>query len=367
MRLTSLSLLNFKNIAQAEIDLSEPIGCFTGGNGAGKTNIIDAVHYLSMCKSALQMTDGQCVRHGEEFFMVSGSYTTDGGKQISAVCSFKRGEGKVMKYCGKDYQRLADHIGILPVVIVSPSDISLVSDAAEERRRQLNAFISQADRTYLDSVMRYNRLLAERNTLLKAGESGPADLLDVLDDRLAEAGEAIASVRRDIIGHLKPLVAEFYAFISGDSEEVELSYRSELNEAPMTDILRRSRSKDFALGFSSSGIHRDDLVMTIGGYPLRKYGSQGQQKSFLIALKLAQYALLAERSGERPILLFDDLFDRLDSERLGKLIELASGERFGQMLITDCDGERMAEVLRRSGRKFRLFDVSGGEVAARSL
>ena len=362
MRLEKLSLLNFKNIAECEIFPAEGINCIVGSNGAGKTNVVDAIHYLSMSKSSLAMTDGQSVRHSEPFFMLGGEYTTDGDMGITVSCAFEKSKGKVLKFCGKEYERLADHIGVVPVVMVSPADGALVVDAAEERRRWLNAFISQLDRTTLDATMRYNRVLADRNSLLKHSESLLPELLDVFDERLAELGEKIATARREVLAKLAPMVERIYGEIAGEREHVELSYRSELNTTPLLDLLQANRNKDMIMGFTTAGIHRDDVVMTIGGYPLRKYGSQGQQKSFLLALKLAQYLLLHERAGEKPILLLDDIFDKLDEERLGRLAALISGDEFGQVFMTDCNRERIVSVLNRYGLSFRLFSVAEGEV-----
>lgn len=362
MRLEKLSLLNFKNIAECELLPSEGINCIVGSNGAGKTNVVDAVHYLSMSKSSLPMTDGQCLRHGEPFFMLAGDYTTDGDMGVTVTCGFEKGKGKSLKFCGKEYERLADHIGVVPVVMVSPADGALVSESAEDRRRWLNAFISQLDRTYLDATMRYNRLLVERNTLLKQGEMLLPELLDVLDERLAEQGERVAVARRDVLERLAPIAERLYGEIAGERESVCLGYRSELNNSPFIDILRANRPKDLIMGFTTQGIHRDDVTMTIGGYPLRKFGSQGQQKSFLLALKLAQYTLLHERTGERPLLLLDDIFDKLDEGRLAKLSTLIAGDSFGQVFMTDCNRERIISILRQSGLSFRLFAVEGGEV-----
>lgn len=362
MRLERLSLLNFKNITECELVPCAGINCIVGSNGAGKTNVVDAIHYLSMSKSSLPMTDGQCVSHGEQFYMLSGDYTTDGDMGVTVSCGFKKGAGKSLKFCGKEYERLADHIGVIPVVMVSPADGALVVEAAEERRRWLNAFISQLDHSYLDTTMRYNRVLAERNTLLKQGEMAMPELLDILDERLAELGERVAATRREVLGRLAPIVERLYLAIAGQRESVELAYRSELNKAPLLEVLRASRTKDLVMGFTTSGVHRDDVVMTIGGYPLRKYGSQGQQKSFLLALKLAQYTLLHERLGEKPILLLDDLFDKLDESRLESLVKLTSGEDYGQVFITDCNRERIITILQRSGQEFLLFGVEDGEV-----
>ncbi len=362
MRLEKLSLLNFKNIADCELLPIEGINCIVGSNGAGKTNVVDAIHYLSMSKSSLAMTDGQCVRHGEPFFMLSGAYTTDGDMGITVTCGFEKSKGKTLKFCGKEYERLADHIGVVPVVMVSPADGNLVSDSAEERRRWLNAFLSQLDRTALDATMRYNRLLAERNSVLKQGEMLPPELLDVFDERLAEAGDRVAVARREVLERLAPMVERLYGEIAGERESVELTYRSECNTRGMIEILRENRNKDLVMGFTTQGVHRDDVVMTIGGYPLRKFGSQGQQKSFLLALKLAQYNFLRERVGEKPLLLLDDLFDKLDEERLARLVSVTSGEEYGQVFITDCNRERIISVLKNSGQSFRFFSVEDGEV-----
>ena len=286
MYLRKLSLINFKNITQGDIELSPGINGFTGCNGAGKTNIIDAVYYLSMCKSSLTMTDGQSVRHGEDFFMLNGDYITDADSHEVVTCSFKRSAGKTLKRNSKEYERLSDHIGVVPSVIVSPGDVFLVNDAAEERRKWLNSFISQTDRQYLDALIRYNRALAERNRLLKHGANG--ELMEVFDEPLSMHGNLIFERRGSAIERLGPIVGEYYKAISGDREQVELTYRSELHKMPFADLLLMTRDKDMATQFTTSGEHRDDMVMKIGGYPLRKSGSQGQQKSFLIALKLAQ-------------------------------------------------------------------------------
>lgn len=361
MYIRKLSLLNFKNIAQADLELAPGINCFTGRNGAGKTNVIDAVWYLAMCKSSLAMTDGQSVRHGEEFFLLNGEYLSDGGRHETVTCSFKRNGGKTLKRNGKEYDRLSDHVGLVPVVIVSPADTALVSDAADERRRYLNGCISQLDRGYLSAVMRYNAVLSERNRYLKVGSD--EDMLSIYDRQLAEHGQAIYEKRKAFAERLQPLVGEYYALLSGRREQVELTYRSELAEAPFTELLQRARQRDLANQFTTAGIHRDDLVLRIDGYPLRKYGSQGQQKSFLVALKLAQYRIVGADKGEKPILLLDDLFDKLDMGRVEQLIKLVSGEEFGQIVITDCNKVRLETILGRQGGNYRLYVVANGEIA----
>ena len=360
MYLKKLVLINFKNIAQAEITLSERLNCFVGDNGAGKTNVLDAVYYLSMSKSALTMTDGQSVRHGEDFFVVEGTYAGDSGSNDTVNCSFLRRSGKVLKFNGKEYDRMADHVGRFPVVMVSPQDSVLITDAAEERRRYLNAFLSQLDRDYLASLMRYNAVLAERNRFLKS--SSDEQMLQIYDMQLADHAARIYERRRDIIERMRPLVAEFYRQLSGDREQVEIEYRSELASASMGELLLASRERDIVNGFTTSGVHRDDMSLRIGGYPLRKYGSQGQQKSFLMSLKLAQYRILAEVCGERPLLLLDDLFDKLDTSRVENLLALVAGDDFGQIFITDCNRSRLETILSRAGEKYALFMVEGGDI-----
>ncbi len=364
MRLRKLTLVNFKNIASEQLTLCNGINCMVGDNGAGKTNLMDAVYYLSMCKSSLQMTDGQSIRHGEDFFMVEGQYLSESRKTETVTCAYSRKTGKVLKRNGKEYERLSDHVGLIPAVIVSPADSALISDTAEERRRYLNAFISQLDRPYLNAVMRYNAVLAERNRLLKIHPD--PSILEIYDMQLSEHGTRIHAARTEFTNRLKPLVAEYYRTLSGDREEVELLYKSELNERPFAEILQESRPKDLICEFTTAGIHRDDLTLRIGGYPLRKYGSQGQQKSFLIALKLAQYAVVAKETGERPILLLDDLFDKLDSSRVEQLLRLVRGDAFGQIFITDCNATRLRSILDRTGDDYALFSVGEGAVTTLS-
>jgi DNA replication and repair protein RecF len=360
MQVRKLSLINFKNIAQEDITLGEGKNCFVGDNGAGKTNFVDALHYLSLGKSAVGMTDGQSVRHGENFFVVEGDYQTDEGSHEQIACTFAKGTGKTIKRNGKAYERIADHVGFAPAVIVAPADTLLISDAAEERRRYINSFLSQIDPSYLKALIRYNAVIAERNKFLKS--SSNETMLQIYDLQLVVHGDLIHTKRAEIIERLQPIVAEYYRALSLDRESVELSYRSELNEASFAEILERSRQKDIINEFTTAGVHRDDIVFKICGYPLRKYGSQGQQKSFLIALKLAQYRLIAEATGEKPILLLDDLFDKLDVGRVAKLLEVVSSNDFGQICITDCNNIRLKELLGRADKEYRLFNVVGGDV-----
>lgn len=360
MWLKRLSLINFKNIRQADIDLSERFNCFVGDNGAGKTNVLDAVYYLSMSKSAFTMTDGQSVSHGEDFFVAEGTYVAESERQESVNCTFSRKGGKILKRNGKEYDRLADHVGSFPLVIVSPRDTELIMDAADERRRYLNGFISQLDRSYLASMMRYNAVLAERNRFLKG--SSDEQMLLIYDMQLAEHGTKVYERRGAVVEQMRCLVEEYYRYLSEDKETVEIVYRSELEQMPLSELLLRSRERDIINQFTCSGVHRDDLVFKIGGYPLRKYGSQGQQKSFLMALKLAQFRMLAEHTQERPILLLDDLFDKLDIGRVQRLLSLVSAEEFGQIFITDCNKLRLEDTLLSAGVEYKLFKVEAGEV-----
>jgi DNA replication and repair protein RecF len=388
MILRRLSLVGFKNIEAGTLDFSSGLNCLVGENGAGKTNGLDAVHYLSMCRSSLGGTDRQSLRHGADFFLVEGEYTAEGGHGLRVACSFAptggagggsggsgtgsggtsgsgSGGGKKMKADDKEYERLSDHVGVVPIVMVSPADSFLISDAADERRRWLNAFISQLDRPYLQALVRYNAVLAERNRLLKFPDAS-AELLDVLDMQLAAHGDVIHARRAEIVAQMQPLVADYYARLSDDREQVSMTYRSEVTGATgeasgMAAVLAAARAKDLACGFSTSGVHRDEIVMRIGGDALRRYGSQGQQKSFLIALKLAQFAVVREVTGETPILLLDDLFDKLDTGRVERLIGLVEGLA-GQVLISDCNRARLEGVLRRGEREYSLFEIENGRI-----
>ncbi|MBQ9138316.1 MAG: DNA replication/repair protein RecF [Alistipes sp.] len=360
MYIKRLSLINFKNLQQQQIDFHSGINCFVGDNGTCKTNIVDALYYLSMCKSAVGMSDSQCVLKGEDFFVIDGTYCTDDERREQIVCTYNRGSQKIIKRGGKTYERLSDHIGFVPAVIVSPADSMLISESAEERRRYLNAFISQFDHEYLAAMIRYNTALAERNKYLKIGSD--EQMLQIYDMQLVAAAERIFERRKQMVEQLQPIVAQYYKMLSGDREQVWLEYRSELLETPLAELLIASREKDIILGYTSVGIQRDDIRFAIADMPLRRYGSQGQQKSFIIALKLAQYQIIAEQTGKQPILLLDDVFDKLDESRVAELISLVAGNSFGQIVITDCSHERMERLLSSSGAEYKLFDVTYGKV-----
>ena len=358
MILDTLSIINFKNIADEQLKLSEQVNCFVGDNGAGKTNILDAVHYLALARSMHTITDAQSVRHSEDAFLLDGRFRRDDGRSEQVVCSYTRRGGKTLKRNGKEYERLSEHVGGFPIVVVSPADSALISDSAEERRKYVNRFISQIDRGYMAQLIRYNTTLQERNRLLKANPS--EEMLLIYDGMLSASADVLFKRRQEVIAQMRPIVEEYYAMLSDERETIGMEYRSELQNSTLAELLLASRKRDFINEFTTVGVHRDDVLFSIGGYPLRKFGSQGQQKSFLIALKLAEYRLLAERVGDKPILLLDDLFDKLDMRRVSQLLRLVGGEMFGQILITDCNKHRLQRTLSEAGVEYELFHIAEG-------
>lgn len=359
MILDNISILNFKNIGDERLTLTSGINCFVGDNGAGKTNILDAVHYLALAKSMHTLTDRQSVRHGEESFLLDGTFLSDDQRREQVVCAYTSRGGKTLKRNGKEYDKLSDHVGLIPIVVVSPADTALISDSAEERRRYFNRLISQLDRAYMVALIRYTAALAERNKLLKTNPS--EEMLLIYDSMLTSSADVIYRRRTEVVEQMRPLVAKYYALLSEEREEVGMEYRSELSESSLDKLLLASRQKDFVNEHTTCGVHRDDFTLSINDFPLRKYGSQGQQKSFLIALKLAEYTLLSEHTSKRPILLLDDLFDKLDMRRVAQLLRLVGGEMFGQILITDCNKHRLQRTLDEAGAEYKLFNISEGK------
>lgn len=361
MFLERISLLNFKNVEQCDLSFSENINCLLGNNGTGKTNLLDAIYYLSISKSAMNLTDGQCVRHSQDFFMLNGQYTIGDGQQREQItCAFKRGgTGKILKRNGKEYERMSEHIGLLPVVMVSPQDTVLINESAEERRRFMNSFLSQIDKTYLGALVRYNHLLVERNKLLKT-TSNFADVLSIINMQLSDVATVIYNKRNEFVAKLAPLVSHYYRAISDDREDVEIRYKSDLHTSPLEALLEQSEPKDRVMGHTTVGIHRDDLVMSILDYPIRKYGSQGQQKCILIALKLAQFDIIKQVSDIRAILLLDDVFDKLDFMRVERLIEIVSGNHFGQIFLTDSNKIRIENIIAKIATQHKIFTVDAG-------
>lgn len=360
VQLRELQLVNYRNYAEVAIQFNHSIGVFTGLNGSGKTNILDAIHYLSFCKSFLNPIDSQNIKTNEPFLVIQGKYNLN-EKNEAIYCGIKRGQKKIFKRNNKEYERLADHIGLLPLVVIAPSDASLISDGSEERRRFMDSVISQFDKPYLDNLMRYNKLIQQRNAYLRSGYV-QNDMLDVWDTQLPAFCEPVFHARKVFIERIQPLFKHYFAFISGSKEEAELSYDSRLHDTPITELLTQAREKDRIMQHSTAGIHKDDIGMLLNHYPLKKYASQGQQKSFLIALKLAQFDLMQEVTGLKPILLLDDIFDKLDETRITSLMKLVSQQHFGQIIISDTYVERIAGILNGIQCNFDHFIVDDGKI-----
>ena len=360
MHLNRLSIVNYKNILQAELDFSPHINCFIGNNGVGKTNVLDAVYYLSFCKSHSNSIDSQNINHSQDFFMLDGFYIRD-GKEEYIYCGLKRKQKKIFKRNKKEYERLSDHIGLLPLVLISPNDGVLIGEGSEERRKFINGVISQYDNMYLNNLMRYNKTLMQRNSLLK-NKFVDNDLIEVLNDTLVETGQFIHEKRTAFIQEFLPIFQQFYNFISMDKETVDLKYSSHLQKGDFEELLKKSLERDKIIGFTTKGIHKDDLEMTLGSYAIKRVGSQGQNKTYLIALKLAQFDFLKRMSGMNPILLLDDIFDKLDAERVHQIIKLVSENGFGQIFITDTNRQHLDEIIKTVNSNYRLFAVENGEV-----
>ncbi len=359
MYLKSLALVNFKNYADANLQFSEKINCFVGENGVGKTNLLDAIHYLALCKSNFNPVDVQNIRFEEEFAVIQGEYFRD-GKDEDIYCSIRRQKSKIFKRNRKEYQRLADHIGLLPLVMISPADSVLISGGSEERRRFLNEVLAQFDRTYLENMIRYNRALQQRNKLLKdfaASGRFQRDQLEVWDEQLIIYGEPVHKARMEFIRNLLPVFSDIYAHVSGKKEQIELVYESQLNEESFRTLLEANIIKDRALQYTSVGVHKDDLVMTLGPLPLKKVGSQGQQKTLLVALKLAEFEFISGIKGVKPTLLLDDLFDKFDRNRVRQIITLVADNRFGQIFISDTNEERLLGIIGDLPVDHRIFRI----------
>jgi len=366
MYLQQLSVINFKNYAEAELTFSEGVNVFTGNNGAGKTNLLDAIHYLSLCKSYFNPIDSQQIKQGTDFFIITGNFNKNDNHEAVA-CSVKRNQKKQFKRNKKDYQRLADHIGLFPLVMVSPYDISIIIEGSEERRKFIDNVISQTDNAYLDELIIYNKVLLNRNAMLKLiADTGKYDpsLMEVLDEQLTVSGSRIFEKRKAFMESYTEIFNSHYRFLSDNAEEVELIYESQLLQDDFAGLLKKSIEKDRVLERTTMGVHKDDLQFAIHGMPMKKFGSQGQQKSFLIALKLAQYSFLYRQNGFKPILLLDDIFDKLDDQRVTKLMQMISNHDFGQVFITDTNVNRVKNVFTEIGVDINLFKVKGGEIDA---
>ena len=357
--LEKIVVSDFRNIELQELEFSPNINCISGNNGEGKTNLLDAIYYLSMTKSAFATSDKFNFRYGTDSFSISGNYRMDNGLQSRFSLQItSKGEKKV-KRDDKAYGKVSEHIGNLPIVLVSPSDTTLVSESGEERRRFANAVLSQMDREYLVSLQQYNRLLLQRNRLLK--EPGiDRDVLEVIDLKMAGYAAPVHAARKKFAELMAPVAAAYYTTLSGGAEEVDIEYESQLDQAPLEDIFKASFEKDRILKYTTAGIQRDDFIFTMGGRPLRRCGSQGQQKSFLVSLKFAQYEVMKQNYGFPPMLLLDDVFDKLDMGRISNLLKMVTGQEFGQIFITDSNKVRMAGIVDNLTSDRVYFDTVGG-------
>lgn len=358
--LKKIVIQDFRNIAFQELSFSPNINCISGSNGEGKTNLMDAIWYLSMTKSAFSQSDRFNYRHGTSAFALSGTYSMPKGLDARISIQVSEKDGKKVRKDDKAYSKISSHIGQFPIVMVSPADISLVSESGENRRRFMNAVLSQMDPEYLAAMQQYNRLLFQRNKMLK-DQMADDSLLDVFDAKINEYAELIFKARMDFVKDLLPVVSEYYASLSGGSEKVSIRYKSDLENGKLSDILKACREKDKYLKFTTAGIQRDDLEIEMDGYPIRRCGSQGQQKSFLVSLKFAQYEIMKKDYGYPPMLLLDDVFDKLDMNRISNLIGMVAGNEFGQIFITDSNKVRMQGIVDKITENRKYFECEKGE------
>ena len=354
MILKRISILNYKNLEQVELSFSPKLNCFFGQNGMGKTNLLDAVYFLSFCKSAGNPIDSQNICHDADFFVIQGFYEAADGTPEEIYCGMKRRQKKQFKRNKKEYTRLSDHIGFLPLVMVSPADSELIAGGSDERRRFMDVVISQYDKEYLDALIRYNKALVQRNTLLKSEQP---------EEMMAQAGEVVFRKREAFIREFIPIFQSFYSFISQDREKVGLSYDSHARDASLLEVLKESRARDQIMGYSLRGVHKDELNMLLGDFPIKREGSQGQNKTYLVALKLAQFDFLKRTGTTVPLLLLDDIFDKLDASRVEQIIKLVAGDSFGQIFITDTNREHLDRILHKVGSDYKMFRVEQGTVA----
>ncbi|HQB69467.1 MAG TPA: DNA replication/repair protein RecF [Paludibacteraceae bacterium] len=360
MHIDKISILNYRNITECELQFSPKINCFLGQNGMGKTNLLDAIYYLSFCKSHLNPVDTQVIKHGSDFFMLQGVYQRKEVEELIS-CAVKYRTKKQFKRNKKDYERLSDHIGVIPVVLISPSDLDLITDGSDERRRFLDTVISQYDKPYLSSLIRYNAALQHRNAMMKE-QMLDETMLDIYEEQMAIEATYIYQKRAEFIDAFTPVFQQFYAEISAGKEQVALHYTSHLQQGDLRPLLKECRQRDHLLGYTTRGSHKDDLSMLLGEYPMKRTGSQGQNKTYLVALKLAQFVYLKQVSEQTPILLLDDIFDKLDVERVTRIVKLVSRDEFGQIFITDTNREHLDEIIMRLGGDARIFEVVDGVV-----
>ena len=357
--LEKIVISDFRNIELQDLEFSPNVNCISGNNGEGKTNLLDAIYYLSMTKSAFSTSDKFNFRHGVDEFSLSGTYRMENGLSSRFSMKISSKGDKKLRRDDKSYNKVSDHVGALPIVMVSPADISLVSESGEERRRFVNAVLSQMDREYMSAMQQYNRLLLQRNRMLK--EMYPdRSLLEVIDMRMSALADPIYEARRKFVEDIRPVVSQYYKDVSGGSELVGIEYDSELSKASLDMLLEASYEKDRIMKYTTSGIQRDDFIFTMNGHPIRRYGSQGQQKSFLVSLKFAQYEIMKRNYGFAPILLLDDVFDKLDMGRISNLLQMVASNDFGQIFITDSNKVRMSGIVDRLTQDRAYYETVSG-------
>ena len=359
MILKSLSLLNYKNFDAYSVKFDAKINCFVGPNGVGKTNVLDAIYHLSFGKSYFNPIASQNNKHDEDFFVVDGVYKKN-DRDEKIIVSLKRGQKKMIKRNGKSYERFSEHIGFLPLVIISPSDRDLIIEGSDTRRKFIDGVISQSDKNYLECLLNYSKILSQRNALLKyfsLNNNFNKDTLDVYNQQLNEYGNNIHYKRKLFLETFIPIFKSRYKSISNDNENVDLSYNSQLNESSLLELFKSNINKDRMLQYTSVGTHKDDLDFSIKGFPVKKFASQGQQKSFLIALKLAQFDFIKRQSGVTPILLLDDIFDKLDEQRVSQIIKLVDDENFGQLFISDTHADRTKNAIKSVHQSYQIFEL----------
>ena len=359
MFLKNLSLVNYKNFDSKSLDFDPTINCLVGKNGIGKTNILDAIYHLCFGKSYFNPVATQNIKHGSDFFMINGHFEKN-DRQEKIVCSYKKGMKKVIKRNDKAYDKFSEHIGFLPLVIISPADRDLIVEGSDTRRKFIDGVISQSDKEYLQSLIKYNKILAQRNSLLKyfaINRTFDDKALTVYNEQLSTFGTLIFKKREQFLENFIPIFQEQYASISKKEEGVLLAYQSKLSENNLETLLKNALEKDRALQYTSVGVHKDDLDFTINGYPIKKFGSQGQQKSFLIALKLAQFHFIKEQAKTTPILLLDDIFDKLDENRVAQIVSLVDNDEFGQLFISDTHADRTEKVVSNINQSYKIFNL----------
>ena len=361
MILKSLTLTNFKNIQQASLEFSDKVNCLLGDNGMGKSNLLDAIYFLSFCKSFTGMPDAMVMRQGEDFAMLQARYIRHGADE-ELLAALRRGRRKSLKRSGKEYQRLSEHIGLFPLVLASPADMALVTGAGEERRRLMDMVISQTDARYLDALIRYGRSLEQRNRMLRDGIAD-ANLYLAVEMAMEASADYICRARRQWVARLSDIFADYYHAIAGEGETPSLAYSSHLADPAvrLADLMAERRARDAAMRFTTAGPHRDDIEMQICGMPVRRAASQGQAKTYTVALRLAQYDFLRQATGLTPLLLLDDIFDKLDANRVASIMDIVNRPTFGQIFITDTNRKHLDEILGQAGEHCALWSVSHGQ------